>query len=344
MTAYRTPEHRTARVAEIVHALKNARRVVLTTHVNADGDGAGCEAALAAWLEARGAQAKIVNPTPYPETYEFLLPRPDVVLDAKSPDAASYCAAADLAIVVDTCDASRIARVNALVDALPKVLIDHHQPGESPLQGLALLDPGACASGELVYDVLLAADGAWPEPAVTGLYVAVLTDTGSFRFSNSTPASHLMAADLLARGVDPEAIFERVYATWPPRRLALLRASLGELETDLDHGLAWMTVPRAVYAALGATSDDLEGFVDYPRSIKGVQVAMLFRETDERHTKVSFRSNGPVDVNALAARFGGGGHVKAAGAFVEGAVGEVRPRVVAAARDAVRATCQGQGA
>lgn len=338
MTAYRTPEHRSARVAQIVQALQRARRIVLTTHVNADGDGAGCEAALVAWLEARGAQAKIVNPTAYPETFEFLLTRPDAVLDAKSPDAASYCAAADLAIVVDTCEAPRIARVNPLVEALPKVLIDHHQPGESPLDGLALLDPGACASGELVYDILLAADGTWPEPTVTGLYVAVLTDTGSFRFSNATPASHLIAADLLARGVDPEVIFERVYATWLPRRLALLRASLGELETDPEHGLAWMTVPRAVYAELEATSDDLEGFVDYPRSIKGVHVALLFRETDEGHTKVSFRSNGPVDVNALAARFGGGGHVKAAGAYVDGPVAEVRPRVIAAARDAVRAT------
>lgn len=334
--SYRTPEHRAAGVRGVLQALEDARRVVLTTHVNADGDGAGCEAALAAWLETRGREARIVNPTPYPDTFDFLLPSRQLVIDARVREAAAFAAAADLAVVVDTCEQPRVGRVNRLIEALPKVIIDHHQPGDSPLDGTALVDPTACASGELVYDVLLAADGPWPEAVVTGLYVAILTDTGSFRFSNSSPACHLIAADLLARGVDPEEIFERVYATWPERKLTLLRAALGELEVDREHGLAWMTVPRSLYEALASTSDDLDGFVDFPRSIRGVQVAMLFRETDDRHTKASFRSNGPVDVNALAARFGGGGHVKAAGALVEGAAGEVRTRVVEAARDAVR--------
>ncbi|MBI4539516.1 MAG: bifunctional oligoribonuclease/PAP phosphatase NrnA [Gemmatimonadetes bacterium] len=337
---YHTPGHRLARVHEVLRELERARRVVLTTHVNADGDGAGCEAALVAWLDSRGAEARVVNPTPFPETYEFLLPRSGVALDPRAAEARAFCSHADLAVVVDTCEAPRIARVNPLIAGLPKVILDHHPPGESPLQGVALLDPEACASGELVYDALLAAGGPWPDPVVTGLYVAVLTDTGSFRFSNSTPASHLIAADLLARGVDPEEIFERVYATWPVRRMTLLRAALGELEVDLEHGLAWITVPRDLFEALGGTSDELEGFVDYPRSIRGVQLSMLFRETDDRHTKVSFRSNGPVDVNALAARFGGGGHVKAAGALVQGPLEEVRAQVVEAAREAVRATAK----
>ncbi|MBI4521528.1 MAG: bifunctional oligoribonuclease/PAP phosphatase NrnA [Gemmatimonadetes bacterium] len=335
--SYRTPEHRAARVTEVADALGNARRVVLTTHINADGDGAGCEAALLAWLAGRGIEARIVNPTPFPEMFEFLLPGLDVVIDAKTPAAPAYCRSADLAVVVDTGEAPRVGRINPLISELPKVIIDHHQPGDSPLAGLMLVDTQACATGELLYDVISAAGGPWPQPVCAGLYVAIMTDTGSFRFSNSTPASHLIAADLLSRGVNLEDIFERVHATWPLRRIQLLRATLDELDTDLDHGLAWVTVPRSLFVELRATSEDLEGFVDYPRSIRGVQVAMLFRQTDDNHTKVSFRSSGPVDVNALAGQFGGGGHIKAAGAVIEGPVDQVRPAVIEAARAAVLA-------
>ncbi len=334
---YETPPHRHGAVGVLLEALRSARTVLLTTHLNADGDGAGSEAALAAWIQAREGEAWIVNPTPFPETYAFLLPEGVECLDPGSTRAREVAARADLAVVLDTGEVSRIGQAAPLLDSLPTAVVDHHPPGEDAIPGLSLRDPAASATGELVYDLLLAADGPWPREVVDGLYVAVLTDTGSFRFGNSTPEAHAVAGDLIRRGADPEALARRVYLSFPLRRFRLLHACLGELEVDEEGRVAWMTVPEEVFQALEATSDDLEGLVDYPRSVEGVEVGLLFRETARGGTKISFRSNGPVDVNALARRFGGGGHVKAAGAMVARPLVEVREEVLAATREAVRA-------
>ena len=179
------------------------------------------------------------------------------------------------------------------------------------------------------------AGGPWPAAADLAIYVAILTDTGSFRFSNSTPASHNIVAELLQRGVSPDETYRRVYGTSSHRQLRLLRSALAELEVDPGSRVAWITVPSKDYEELGATSDDLEGLVDYPRSLEGVEVGLLFRRTIKGGIKVSFRSNGEVDVNELARRFGGGGHVRASGALVEGTLDQVRSDVLAATLVAV---------
>jgi phosphoesterase RecJ-like protein len=224
-----------------------------------------------------------------------------------------------------------------MIENLSTLVIDHHPPGDQPIGGVSLRDPRACATGELTFDVIYAAGGPWPRPVVEGLYVAVLTDTGSFRFSNSTPESHRVTAELVERGADPEWLYGKVYGHTPLRKLFLLRAALDTLDVDMSTGVAWMSVPDEAFRDLEAVTEDLEGLVDYPRSIEGVEVGLLFRKT-AAGTKVSFRSNGVVDVNALARRFGGGGHVRASGALVEGAApGEVIPKVVEATREAVRA-------
>jgi phosphoesterase RecJ-like protein len=312
---------------------------VITTHVNADGDGAGSEVALAAWLRANGNQAHIVNPTPFPDGYRFLLEEEGQpwILAAGSSEAQGACARADLAVVMDTGEFPRIGRVKPMIESLTTLVIDHHPPGDQPIGGVSLRDPGACATGELTFDVIQAAGGPWPRSVVEGLYVAVLTDTGSFRFSNSTTESHGVAAELIGRGADPEWLYGKVYGHTPLRKLLLLRAALETLDVDMSLGVAWMSVPDDAFRDLSAVTEDLEGLVDYPRSIEGVEVGLLFRKT-AGGTKVSFRSNGMVDVNALARRFGGGGHVRASGALVEGGeASEVVPRVVEATREAVRA-------
>jgi phosphoesterase RecJ-like protein len=317
-------------IRDILESLGSARRVVLTTHLNADGDGAGSQVALAAFLRANGAEAWIVNPTPYPSVYRFLLPDDDWVVAASDDAAAVLCAEADLAVILDTGEKSRIGRVKPLVDGVPNIVIDHHPAGLDPIEGMSFRDPVACATGELVFDMIHEAGGPWPDATVTGLYVALLTDTGSFRHSNTTSRCHRIAAELVDRGADPETINRRVYGSFPPRRLHLLRAALETLRLTDDGSVASMTVPATSFKQLGATPDDLEGVVDYPRDIAGVEVALLFRRIQGGATKVSLRSNGPVDVNELARAFGGGGHVRAAGAVVQGSPDEVRERVVEA--------------
>jgi phosphoesterase RecJ-like protein len=258
------------------------------------------------------------------------------LLDPGSPRANEASGKAELAVILDTGEAPRIGSVSGLIGETPSLVIDHHPPGTQPLPGISLRDPAACATGELVYDILLAAGGPWPPTAVHGLYVALLTDTGSFRFSNTSPSAHYIVGDLIEKGADPEELFRRAYKDVPLRKMRLLHAALGELEVDPRGDLAWMTIPSEAFQELGATADDIDGLVDYPRDIEGVEVGLLFRETVQGATKVSFRSNGLVDVNALARQFGGGGHVKASGALVQGPLSEVRPRVLEAVRSAVR--------
>ena len=333
--SYRTPRARAAMVNETRDALLASRRAVLTTHLNADGDGAGSEAAVASWLRANGTEVWIINPTPFPDAFGFLIEREEWIVPAGSSKARDVCAKADLAVVLDTGEVPRIGRVRDLIRDLPTAVVDHHPLGEHAIGGISFRDPEACATGELVCDLIHAADGPWTDHITLGIYVAILTDTGSFRFSNSSSASHRIVADMIERGVEPESVYERVYGAAPLKRYQLLRHALGTLEYDEEYGISWMTVPSKAFDELNATTDDLEGMVDVPRSIEGTRVSLLFRKTSKGDIKVSFRSSGPVDVNKLARRFGGGGHVKASGAMVPGPLDRAIERVVGATRKAV---------
>jgi len=319
---------RVRRLDEILHVLSGASSVVIAVHANADGDAAGSEIALAAFLRERGTQAWIVTPTPFPESYAFLLPDPGWVLPAKSAEEAERCRHADLAVVLDTAEIPRIGRVKGLVRRLPKVVIDHHPPGGRPIDGLVLRDTSACATGVLVFELIDRAGGPWTDVMARALYVAVLTDTGGFRFSNTNPECFRVAARLVQLGADPEALHRAVYGRFHRRRFALLREALATLTVHGGGRIAWMTVPKEAYDALGASLEDLEGFVDVPRDVAGVEVAMLFRTTADGRIKVSFRSLAPWDVNAVAVALGGGGHERAAAAVVAGPLEDAIDRVV----------------
>jgi len=338
---YRTPAHRAAAVRQAKNAMLASRRAVLTTHLNADGDGAGSEAAIASWLRANGTEAWIINPTAFPAPLRFLLENEDWVVPAGSSRAKDLLDQADLAIVLDTGELQRIGRIQEAIRELKTVVIDHHPPGDQPIGGISLRDATACATAELVCDVISAADGPWNEYVAQGVYVGILTDTGGFRFDNATAACHQLAAEMIVRGVHPETVHERVYGWAPLRRYQLLQRALSTLEHDPHAGVTWMTIPREAYDEVGATTDDLEGIVDIPRSIEGTQVGVLFRLTASGEVKISFRSNGPVDVNVLARKFSGGGHVKASGAVMPGPIERAVAQVLAATRDAVARAREG---
>jgi phosphoesterase RecJ-like protein len=168
--------------------------------------------------------------------------------------------------------------------------------------------------------------------------VALLTDTGGFRFSNTRPRTLRVAADLLETGVDPEQIYLDVYARAPEGRPRLFAEALQTLVVEPQHGLAWVTVPPGAIERLGVSSDDLDGVVEFPRSIEGVRMALLFREAAQGRIKVSLRSVGNVDVAEFAKRFGGGGHRKAAGLSVVGSMVDVQGNVLEAAREYLAST------
>jgi len=336
--SYRTPTHRAAAVSQVRNALLASRKAVLTTHVNADGDGAGSQAAMVAWLRANGSEAWIINPTKFPDSFRFLIEHQDWVVPAGSSRARDLCDSADLAVVLDTGEVPRIGRVGQMIRHLPTVIIDHHPIGDHSIGGTALRDVSACATGELVHDVIHEGKGPWTRQMDEGIYVAILTDTGGFRFENASAGCHRVVSEVIGRGVDPEAMYERIYGSARIHRYRMLRYALESLDHDPAHGIAWMIVPRDRLEEVQATAADLEGFVDIPRSIEGVEVGLLFRLTAEGDVKISFRSNGRVDVNALARRFNGGGHVKASGAMVPGPMDEAVPKVLDRVRAAVLET------
>jgi phosphoesterase RecJ-like protein len=332
------PEPRVAGLAGILEAITAANSIALTTHVNADGDGAGCEAAVAAWLSRAGKRIVIVNPTPFPALYRHLIEDPEQIVDPGTVRTPAALREAELIIVLDTSEKSRIGRVAAGLNDKVVAVIDHHLPSEEPIEGIVVQDESACATGELVFDLLTIAglERPWPAPVARGVYTSILTDTGSFRFANTTVRAHWIAGDLIHQGVDPEAVYRDVYASVPLRRLRLMQKALGTLQVDDDLPITWITLDRDAMEATGTTSDDLDGIVEQARSVQGTEVAILFRETADGSTKISLRSSGEANVNRVARRFGGGGHRKASGALIPGRLDEVVPKVLAAAREVLR--------
>jgi bifunctional oligoribonuclease and PAP phosphatase NrnA len=332
------PSHRRDPLYEVIQALQGAHAIALTTHVNADGDGAGSQAALAGWLVGQGKQVSIANPTPFPGRFAYLLPDTVELLEPGS-ELDARVRSADLVAVLDTGEPRRVGRVAKHLPEGRVLVLDHHPPADGGIPGPGLRDPDACATGELIYDLFaLAAGSGWDDAMVQGVYVAIETDTGSFRYSNTTPRAHAIAADLIRRGVEPELVYRRLHATVPVERIHMIRLTLDTLETDPHLPITWITIPRKVTHEMGASPDDLDSATEYARNIQGTEVAVTFRETLDGATKVSFRSNGDIDVNAIAREFGGGGHVKAAGAVIGGPVDSTRPRVLDAVRRAVQAS------
>jgi phosphoesterase RecJ-like protein len=303
----------------------------MTTHVNADGDGVGSEVGLFHLLAARGVESVIANPTPIPDRFRFIVP-PGV---DRSDRAHREIERADLVTVLDIGDLGRLGDLGGAVvrRAVPVICIDHHvSPGTLP-PGPRLVAPEAAATAELIHDLAVA--NGWPvtTDVARALYIGILMDTGGFRFSNTTPRVLRVAAALLEAGVEPETIYERVYASAPEGRVRLTAEVLQTLVVEPERGLAWVTVPAGALERHQATPDDLDGIAEFPRSIAGVRLALMFRPLVGGRVKVSFRSMGGVNVADLAQRFGGGGHHKASGASLEGPMAEVQERVLAAARE-----------
>lgn len=313
--------------------LQPGQRVCLTTHVNPDGDGLGSEVGLLHLLRARGIECSITNPTATPNRFDFLFEGLDGA--DRTQEAIKELRRADLIVVLDISDLGRLGMLAETVRTrgVPVACIDHHVSDGVLPDGPRYLDPTASATGELVYEVATA--NGWPitAPAAKALYVALLTDTGGFRFSNTRPRTLRIAADLLETGLDPEQIYLDVYANAPEGRPRLFGEVLQTLVVEPEYGMAWVTVPPGAIERHGVSSDDLDGVVEFPRSIEGVRLALLFREASQGRIKVSLRSVGGVDVAAFANRFGGGGHAKAAGLALPGSLADVQATILAAARE-----------
>jgi len=242
-------------------------------------------------LVAHGIQVRIVNPTPWPDMFNFLLGDEFENLTSKGGKALRGI---DLLIVLDISDVTRLGHLTDTVRALsiPKLVIDHHVASDDHAGPHGVSDTTACATAELVYDIGQVLGWELTPDIARSLYTGMLTDTGGFRFSNTSPRCLAVAAQLLAHGVDPEEMYTRIYASAPAGRVRLMADVLATLQVDEAHGLTWLTMQAGALEKYGVKAEDLDGIVEHARSIAGTHMALFFRDLGHGKVKISFRSIG----------------------------------------------------
>ncbi len=320
-------------IQDILGLIEKHRRFFISTHIRPDGDAVGSELALALFLTRLGKEVAVINSDPPPMNMDWL-PGVDMiqVFDG-SLEQREAVNGADVIFILDTNAMDRLGKLVAPVrnSRAIKALIDHHTHPEAWFDVMFERET-ASATGELVYEVISAYDAEMIDTDVaTALYAAIVTDTGSFRYSNVTPALHRTVADILERGdISPAPIHTAVYDTRSPESLRLLGRVLESITLRYGGQVAYMVITPRMLRETGASSEDTEGFVNYALSIEGVRVAIMFLET-ESGTKMSFRSKADAHVNEWARAFGGGGHKNASGAYLRVPLESAIEQVIAAA-------------
>lgn len=323
-------------LAKVKDCLEKGQRFVLTTHVNPDGDGLGSEAAIAAFLTERGKDVYIYNSSPVPANYRFLDPDGNIVV-YDSRVHRETLVTADYILILDISDWGRLRQLGADIKdlSIPKICIDHH-PGEDNFGDIRLVDVKACSTGEIIHDLIKFCDGQITRHIAEAVYTSILTDTGSFRFSNTNARAFKISAELMEKGAKPDTIYQRVYENQPLSKIRLFGYVLNHLHFEHDQRVAWFTISQEVLDKYGAKSYDTEGFADYPRVIDGVEISVMFIELEKGRVKVSLRSKGRYVINGIAQKFGGGGHPYAAGILLEGEIKEHHPRILQEVADILK--------
>ena len=304
---------------KIIQQLTSSDRVLLASHSNPDGDAIGALLATGLALEKLGCDVVLYNESAIPAVYRFL---PSVTCIQKQlGDLERF----DTAVILDCGDLSRVGSMADAFAAIPAVVnIDHHTTNTRFGQ-YQLVDVNACATAEIVYRLIRAMDVEIDTAMATAIYTGILTDTGSFRFSNTNQAAFSICETMVAAGVKPSQVAQHVYGTYSLGRIKLLNLALDSIEISTNGQLSIMTVTREMLADTGTQPEDADGLINYARRIQDVKIAALIHElengkdtTDDRKRfHVSLRSDGSVDVSRIAMGFGGGGHAGAAGFSLE---------------------------
>lgn len=310
---------------EIVRRIAAARRLLLTSHLNPDGDAIGSELGLARILAGAGKQVEIWNVHPVPSVYA-VLPGAERIHVGDAPPA-GFPADFDLAVVLECPQLDRCG-LEAPLERLPVVNIDHHL-GNSLYGVAAWVDPTRPAVGVMVAELAAALGATIDALAANCLFVALATDTGGFRFANATPDAFEAAAGLLRAGAEIETVSQWLYERQPEAAVRLLGELLGTLRRHHGGTIATVRLTAEMFERSGAAAGDAEGLIDTPRAIDGVEAVALFRELGPESWKISLRSRGAVDVQAIARHHGGGGHRNAAGCRFAGPLATAESRFVA---------------
>jgi phosphoesterase RecJ-like protein len=296
-------------LAQIVGEIHRRQRFVLSSHVRPDGDAIGSQLAMAYALRQLGKQVRIVDGDK-PPTPLLVFPGVDEIEVAKSIDDPG-----DAVIVMECGDLARTG-----VSGFERgyvINIDHH-PGNTMYGALNWFDLSAAACGEMVYDLVQALGVPLSKEIATHVYIAILTDTGSFHYSNISPRTFEICQRCVEVGVDPPAVARSIFDSNNLGRLKLFGAVLSKMELDSTGRLATVYVDQQLATECGGTYEDTEGLINLPLTVKEIQAVVFFKENGPHDWRISMRSKGDIDINAVAKRFGGGGHKNASGCSAEG--------------------------
>lgn len=297
---------------------------LVVAHVQPDGDAVSSTLAVGWLLSCLGKKYVMVNEGPIPKRMGYLWQADQIRDLSAEPLNRKF----NNVICVDCADFKRVGTTKELFAEGAKLMnIDHH-PTNDGYGTINLIVPYAAATAEILFDLIQFMGLELNEAIATALYTGLLTDTGGFRYSNTSPKVMATASKLLEYGVDGPGLSELLLEQMTLPQLRLLTRALNGLQLTEDGKISWVVVTDEDLKSAGAVHEDMEGIVNYPRNIQGVEVGLLFKVIDEQAVKVSMRSAGKVDVAKVAQSFGGGGHVRAAGARVEGTLEAIVPRVV----------------
>jgi len=310
------------------------QRFLLTSHLKPDGDSIGSQMAMAYALRALGKDVRVVNCNP-------ALPALQTFPGVSEIEIADHVEGDYDAVIVMEC--SDLARTG--VSGLERYFIVNvdHNPGNAMYGAVNWHDAGAAACGEMVFDVIGCLGVPLTREIATHIYVAILTDTGSFHHAGISPRTFDICRQTLETGIDPVAIARSVFDTNNIWRLRLFGAVLGSVEIDASGRLAAICLNRAMARASGGTYDDIEGLINVPLTVKEIQVVVFFKEWEPNEYRVSLRSKGSIDVGGVAKQFGGGGHKNASGCTVLGSLPDVRQQVMPLVEAAIERATQTQG-
>jgi phosphoesterase RecJ-like protein len=320
---------------QIIQHIKDAQRILIASHAEPDGDSVGSLVALGLALAKLDKKITMYNPSPIPAVYRFLPGADRILRQIKNAD--TY----ELALILDCGDLVRIGENSAEVEKIPVLInLDHHV-SNTGFGHIQFIDTSACATAEIVYRLINALQIPFDKAIATSIYTGILTDTGSFRFSNTNQAAFAISKAMTDAGVEPHNVAQHVFGTYSLGRIKLLNLALNSIEISNNGKLSMMTVTRIMLNTTGTNSEDLDGMINYARRIEDVKVAALIHEikngagkfTNMNRYHVSLRSDSSVDVARIAGKFGGGGHTSAAGFQIESTLVALKTKVIDLAED-----------
>lgn len=313
---------------EIIEAIKKNSSFLITAHINLEGDSLGSQLAMKELLTGMGKSAHIIDGDKVPDHYKFL-PKVDEISNNVDINRDF-----DVAIVLDCPTLKRTGRAGKLIKDKAKLVIniDHHVSNEN-FADINWVEPNASSAGEMVYKLYKETGVKLTKEVALSLYIAILTDTGSFNYDNTSSVTHEIAGELLGYGLEPALVSENVYERRSIEDIRLLALVLDTLKVSKDGAIAYMEVTKDMIERTHADIAKSEGLINYARSIDKVRVAILFKEDlKEKKINISFRSKGNgevIDVNKIASVFGGGGHTKASGCIITGTLEDAKKKVIA---------------